>query len=85
MIDKFTVCRICGYKYNDYYPWGKDGGTPTYDICVCCGIEFGYEDDNLTEIRKSRQKWIENGMKCNEKGINNDFSRQLKNIPAEWK
>lgn len=33
-------CRVCGY-YIDDLPWGKDGNCPTYEICPCCGDEFG--------------------------------------------
>lgn len=36
-------CRICGL-YSEDKPWGEDGHCPTYDICPCCGCEFGYED-----------------------------------------
>lgn len=36
-------CRVCGLlQYQP--PWGKDGYTPGFEICDCCGIEFSYED-----------------------------------------
>lgn len=58
-------CPICGNELGAD-PW-KDN-YPTYDICACCGIEFGYEDSRPTpEERKSRhaelrQDWMDRGM-----------------------
>lgn len=46
-------CSICGLPL-DFAPWGDDGKTPTYDICPCCGVEWGNEDytlDSRTEYR----------------------------------
>ena len=42
------VCRVCGY-INDEITWEK-GIYPTYNICPCCGVEFGYEDSDLASI-----------------------------------
>ena len=36
-------CKVCGYKLS-FESWGDDGNTPTYEICPCCGVEFGNED-----------------------------------------
>jgi hypothetical protein len=37
------VCRVCGYDMG--YPiWDDDGLGPTFDICACCGCEFGFND-----------------------------------------
>ena len=53
-MEKF-YCRICGYRLG-FEPWGDDGKTPTYEICPCCGVEFGNEDwkshTNLTHPGK---------------------------------
>ena len=56
-----TQCKVCGYEYNSYYPWGLDGMTPTYDICICCGIEFGYEDCSEKSVLIARKKWENSG------------------------
>ena len=59
---RIQFCRVCGflhdkdYKDNDYFPWGKDGNTPTFDFCECCGTEFGYNDyclENIIFLEKS--------------------------------
>jgi hypothetical protein len=84
-------CRICGFQYDaDYYPWGIDNMTPTYDICVCCGGEFGFDDDIHAcgkPIQAYRSKWINEGAKfgvpskCPE---NWNLQEQLKNISGEF-
>jgi len=84
-----TICRICGFIYNDYYPWGKDGKTPTYDFCVCCGAEFGFDDDNMAGdgIQAYRSKWISEGANFHtpeECPIHWNPHEQLKNIPDEF-
>ena len=51
--NEFYVCRVCGAEQPEA-PWGDDGETPTYDICNCCGVEFGYEVSWPPEIPDSR-------------------------------
>lgn len=58
-----SVCRVCGLFTKNYFPWGLDGATPTYDICACCGVEFGYEDSSVNSVRGYRTKWIADGAK----------------------
>jgi hypothetical protein len=53
-------CRICGLYYDDYYPWEEDGMTPTYDICHCCGAEFGVEDFYENGKIEYRVQWLKN-------------------------
>ena len=36
-------CRVFGL-YLAYQPWVEDGRTLSYNN-LCCGVEFGYEDD----------------------------------------
>ncbi len=36
-------CRVCGLDH-EYFIWGSEGHLPTFDICECCGVEFGYGD-----------------------------------------
>ncbi|MCD6620003.1 hypothetical protein [Aeromonas veronii] len=80
-------CRVCGYELDDY-PWGEDGNSPTWDICSCCGTEFGYEDCTLPSVRKKRQDWIAHGCEWFEKKskpINWSLEHQFENIPDEYK
>ena len=58
--NELYICRICGAEQSDP-PWGDDGESPTYDICDCCGVEFGYEDATLLGIKKYRAKWLDGG------------------------
>ncbi len=77
---KFKICRICGHFDNDYFPWGVDGKIPTYDICTCCNVEFGYEDCDLISIRKYRQNW----MKSEKFLSDSKYRKRLENIPREF-
>jgi len=45
-------CRVCSL-YLGYQPWGEDGRTPSYNS-LCCGVEFGYEDDSIPGIKLLR-------------------------------
>lgn len=55
-------CPVCGYSglmeapYNEY-------GYGSYEICVCCGFQFGYDDFPEKERSFSiwRRQWSENG------------------------
>lgn len=79
-------CRVCGYK-EDYPPWGEDGFSPTFNICSCCGVEFGYEDASLVGIRRHREKWIRDGASWfdpKSKPLNWSLEDQLKDIPREF-
>jgi hypothetical protein len=79
-------CRVCGLIL-DEPPWGKDGETPSFDICLCCGVEFGYEDSLLKGIRTYRESWLSNGAKwcySKSKPTEWDLNEQLKNIPSEF-
>jgi len=76
-------CRVCGYD-NDDFPWGEDGKNPTYQICPCCGVEFGVDDitpENIQKFRngwqKSNYKWFDRQMKPSDWSL----EKQMKNIP----
>jgi hypothetical protein len=86
MKNKNFVCTVCG-KMQDDLPWGEDGKCPNYDICDCCGVEFGYGDCTLKAIRASRERWLANGGKWRypeEKPANWSLEMQMKNIPKEY-
>jgi hypothetical protein len=82
------TCRVCGNKYSDFQPWGDDGKTPSFALCNCCGTQFGYEDCELSSIRKMRSDWIANGARWfepNEKPLDWSLEKSLENIPEEFK
>lgn len=66
-------CRVCGLV-QDEPPWGEDGKTATFDICDCCGVEFGYQDSTGESVRRYRQAWLKSGA----------LWRNPKNMPADW-
>ena len=85
--NKKRICRVCGLYYRNFYPWGEDGKIPSHEICDCCGIEFGYEDNNNKSTENARKKWTEGGyvwfnFEKRPKGW--DSLQQLKNIPPEF-
>jgi hypothetical protein len=68
------LCRICGLFHEDA-PWGEDCNSPTFDICDCCGVEFGYEDATIEAADRFREIWIKNGAHWfNEKGKPEDWN-----------
>jgi len=56
------LCPVCGYDRLEEPP-------EDYNICPCCGTEFGYEDFAVTEDGRKRQwsrlrqRWIRRGMR----------------------
>lgn len=79
-------CRVCGFELLEP-PWGMDGKTPSWDICRCCGTEFGYEDCTLKSIKKNRQEWISSGCPWFDKKQKPEFwswENQKRGIPPEY-
>lgn len=66
-------CRVCGFELV-MPPWGPDDQTPTWEICDCCGTEFGYEDCTIASTKKRRFEWLASGAKW--------FDEKLK--PTDW-
>lgn len=77
------ICCVCGcdkLEYPQYY----DNGSPTFEICECCGFESGFDDlsEGLT-ITEYRNKWISDGaqwLNSNLKPENWNIHDQLKNL-----
>lgn len=61
------ICPVCGYVGFDEPPFDADG-ISTFDICPCCGLEFGNRDgvrslDELPERHAElTAEWAANGM-----------------------
>lgn len=80
-------CRVCGLYIKDS-PWGKDGCSPTYEICPCCGVEFGNEDYTIESTKRYRATWINKGFKwfdSTEKPKHWNKEEQLNMIPVEFR
>jgi hypothetical protein len=73
--DKY-LCRVCGLDHYPDMPWGDNGKRPSHDICPCCGIEFGYEDDgSVADLADDRKHWVE---------VKNCKWFTPKRKPADW-
>ncbi len=77
------ICPVCGYPYLQSPPYDSDG-NPSYDICDCCGFEFGFDDaNNGVSFKDYREKWIANGNKWfwpDKKPSNWSLKKQIKAI-----
>jgi hypothetical protein len=84
--DTLSPCRVCGLLF-DEAPWGEDGKTPSFDICPCCGVEFGYEDATADGCRSYRIRWIAEGAIWWDESQRPEpwnLETQLQNIPLEF-
>jgi len=81
---KINICPVCGYDKLDASP-RDEFGCPSYEICPCCGFEFGFDDDSegLT-YDQYRERWLKQGAKwvskSRPKPKNFDLCKQLRNI-----
>ena len=53
------ICPICGFESLVEDPGTLPNLVATFEICGCCGWEFGY--DNPTNAVFYRQSWMDNG------------------------
>ncbi|MGO4128407.1 hypothetical protein AB4Z01_28705 [Inquilinus sp. YAF38] len=53
------ACPVCGFPGLDEAP-RDEHGCASFEICPCCGIEFGYEDA-MTSHSELRARWIAGG------------------------
>ncbi len=58
--NKLYTCPVCGFPELDEPPY-DEAKCPTYIICPCCGVEFGFDDATAT-FKELRQKWKAQGM-----------------------
>ena len=66
------TCPVCRYDGLATPPYYQDAwGSPSWDICPCCGTHFGYHDaaakSDATKRalihERLRQRWIAGGMR----------------------
>jgi len=57
------MCPICGYDELYDPPKSLNTGAGSYEICPCCGFQFGVTDDDRGyDYDQWRKKWIDEGM-----------------------
>jgi hypothetical protein len=84
------LCRVCGLSQYPDQPWDDTGELPSHNICDCCGIEFGYEDNRASteHLARIRQHWIEvencQWFTPKSKPLNWDMPAQIRGIAAEF-
>ena len=66
-------CPVCGFA-GLYAPPYDEMGCASFDICPCCGTEFGY-DDSKTSHSELRRRWI---------GAGALWSNRTVNAPPAW-
>jgi hypothetical protein len=77
-------CRVCGFEY-DIPTWFNDNEA-TSDICICCGVEFGFDDTHYEAIIDYRKEWIGKGNKFHVPKLKpTSYQFQIENIPEKWK
>ncbi|WP_432287288.1 hypothetical protein SLT36_10455 [Aminobacter sp. BA135] len=88
---RLSHCRVRGFDHFPDWPWAEDGKQPSYDICLCCGVQFGYEDETANGCYASRKNWVET-RQCGFWSLPTmkpppDWSpsRQLRQVPADFR
>lgn len=75
-------CPICGFESNESYASAYDLRC-SYDICECCGCEYGYDDnvafyDNWV---KGGCVWFNNKIKPNNWSLKVQIENQIRPWP----
>lgn len=84
-MQQLYFCHVCGFNLQDEAPWGEDGLDPTFVICDCCGVEYGYEDVTEAGVARYREEWIQSGANWSSPKLrppNWSLQEQLSNIPS---
>jgi len=65
-------CPACGARL-DFAPWEE--GSPSHEICPCCGIQFGYDDAaggdleaRVLAYERWRDLWLSEGARWRSRG-----------------
>jgi hypothetical protein len=57
------TCPVCGWPELAEPPRSPTGSA-SYEICPCCGFEFGFDDDARGETYdQARARWIADGQR----------------------
>lgn len=80
-------CRVCGLRQLEPLR-GDDGNCPNYEICDCCGVEFGHGDETFVAAKRYRETWLAGGavwFRPKEKPLDWQLESQLEQIPQAFK
>ncbi|NQX63735.1 hypothetical protein HQN88_33330 [Paenibacillus qinlingensis] len=77
------ICPVCGFDKLEMPPYDEKGNE-SFEICHCCGFEFGVGDvsESITFV-SYRNEWISEGFKWFFQPSRHeilDLTEQLKNI-----
>lgn len=81
------ACRVCGLLHPEP-PWGLSGNDPSYEICPCCGVEFGYEDCTKIGVLSYRKRWLDSGGHWKFKKLQPsdwNMDEQMSQIPKDFR
>jgi hypothetical protein len=54
-------CPVCGWPELNEPPRSPEGAA-SFEICPCCGFQFGYDDDARGQTyEQARIRWITSG------------------------
>jgi hypothetical protein len=54
-----NTCPVCGYSELQKPAYDRFG-YPSFEICPCCGVEFGYQDARRSH-ESLRAEWVAKG------------------------
>lgn len=85
--DEIAYCRVCGFDPEEF-PWGADGTEPSWEICPCCGVEYGYDDATIVGVARYRQSWLDAGapwadLSTPKDGL--DLAERLMRVPERYR
>jgi len=60
MVEKFQ-CHVCGFPELERPAYDLEMNQPLFDICPCCGCEFGYNDATPKARERHLKEWIKQG------------------------
>ncbi|HET8688926.1 MAG TPA: hypothetical protein VFM18_20140 [Methanosarcina sp.] len=55
------TCPVCGYPELSEPPYDQNTNSPSFDICPCCGCEYGYDDATPKARDNFLKKWVSRG------------------------
>ncbi len=82
-MSKKYLCPVCGLNELKEEPFNKKN-VPSYEICSCCGFEFGFNGENNKKcFSEYRNRWIAEGFTwfmVDLKPKNWDYRKQIENL-----